>query len=222
MSSNGSSLAAVAPTLDQERALWQRGHRCVAGLDEVGRGAWAGPVVAAAVVLPADWVDLAAALAPVRDSKLLCANRRACCYDLVLESCLAWGVGVVPADDIDCIGIVPATRRAMRAALDSLCVPPTFLLIDALALDGVPTPQTAIIKGDRTCLSIAAASIIAKVTRDRLMRDMEAIHPGYGLAQHKGYGTPAHREALARLGSCPIHRRSYAPVALLDAVAYSD
>jgi ribonuclease HII len=177
-------------------------------------------VVAAAVILPADWPDLAAALAPVRDSKQLCASRRACCYDLVLECSLAWGVGIVCADEIDAIGIVPATRRAMCAALESLCISPTFLLIDALALDCLSTPQQPIIRGDRTCLSIAAASIIAKVTRDRLMRELEAIHPGYGLARHKGYGTPVHREALTRLGSSPIHRRTYAPVALLDAAVH--
>ncbi len=217
MSSRTEPQSAQAPTLAQERALWQQGYRCIAGIDEAGRGAWAGPVVAAAVILPAEQPCLAAALAPVRDSKLLSPRQRARCYDLVLEHALAWGAGAVPAAEIDRIGIVPATRLAMRAALAGLCIAPTYLLIDALALDGVALPQRAIIKGDRCCLSIAAASIIAKVTRDRLMRELDAAMPGYALAQHKGYGTAKHRAALARLGSSPLHRHSYAPVALQDA-----
>ncbi len=217
MSSRTAPPIPLAPTLEQERALWQQGYRCIAGIDEAGRGAWAGPVVAAAVILPANRPGLADALAPVRDSKLLSPRQRACCYDLVLEHALAWATGAVSAAEIDRIGIVPATRRAMRAALDGLVIPPEHLLIDALPLNEVPLPQRAIIKGDRICLSIAAASILAKVTRDRLMRELDAAQPGYALAQHKGYGTAMHRAALARLGSSPLHRHSYAPVALQDA-----
>jgi ribonuclease HII len=217
VSSSTSPLAESAPTLAQERSLWQQGYKCIAGIDEAGRGAWAGPVVAAAVVLPVEQDNLAGALAPVRDSKLLSPYRRACCYDLVLENALAWGVGAVAAQEIDRIGIVPATRLAMGMAVERLCLRPDYMLIDAVTLDRAAIPQRAIIKGDRTSLSIAAASIVAKVTRDRLMRDLDAAHPGYGLAQHKGYGTPGHREALERLGSCSLHRHSFAPVAMQDA-----
>jgi ribonuclease HII len=218
LSSNNSLLAETIPTLTQERILWQQGYRCIAGMDEAGRGAWAGPVVAAAVILPQGCPELADLLSPVRDSKLLAPHRRSCCYDLVLEHALCWAVGAVPAAEIDRIGIVPATRLAMHQALERLPIEPAYLLIDALQLDRVPTPQRAIIRGDRTCLSIAAASIIAKVTRDRLMCDLNAVHPGYGLAQHKGYGTPGHRQALGRLGSSPLHRHSFRPVALRNAL----
>ena len=216
--SNHSLLAETIPTLAEERDLWRRGYRCIAGMDEAGRGAWAGPVVAAAVILPPNRSDLDECLSPVRDSKLLTPHPRACCYDLVLEHALCWGIGAVAAAEIDRIGIVPATRRAMRQALERLCVAPAYLLIDGLALDILPMPQRAIPKGDRTCLSIAAASIIAKVTRDRLMRDLDVAHPGYGLAQHKGYGTRQHRKALARLGASPLHRHSFRPVALRNAL----
>ncbi len=218
MAFTSSLLTDSTPTLAQERILWQQGYECIAGMDEAGRGAWAGPVVAAAVILPYDQPDLDDLLSPVRDSKLLAPHPRDCCYDLVLEHALCWGVGAVPAAEIDCIGIVPATRLAMRLAMECLPIPPAYLLIDALHLDRVPTPQRAIIKGDRTCLSIAAASIIAKVTRDRMMREMDATHPGYGLAQHKGYGTPQHRHALARLGASPLHRHSFRPIALRNAL----
>ena len=210
------------PDLTVERRLWTNGYRRIAGLDEAGRGAWAGPVVAAAVVLPAERPDLAVALAPVRDSKLLSPRQRALCYDLVLEHALAWGTGAVCAAEIDRIGIVPATRLAMRHALAGLCIRPAHLLIDALTLEEVGIPQRATVKGDRICLSIAAASIIAKVTRDRMMRELDAALPGYALARHKGYGTPQHRVALARLGSSPHHRHSYAPVAQRDALECHD
>ncbi len=212
----------MMPHLQEERVLWRQGYRCIAGIDEAGRGAWAGPVVAAAVILPPDRRGLAADLAPVRDSKLLSPRQRARCYDLVLEHALAWGAGLASAEEIDKMGIVPATRLAMRRALAALPMAPVHLLIDALTLGDVALPQRAIVKGDRCCLSIAAASIMAKVTRDRLMRDLDACHPGYALRQHKGYGTPAHREALMRLGSSPIHRHSYAPVALRDALVCDD
>ena len=216
MSSNNSLLAEIIPTLTQERILWQQGYRCIAGMDEAGRGAWAGPVVAAAVVLPRDFSTLADCLATVRDSKLLTPHRRAVCYDLVLDYALAWGVGAVPSDEIDRIGIMPSTRLAMRIALDNLCIRPDFLLIDYITLDDVDVAQQGIVKGDRYVLSIAAASIVAKVTRDRQLIEMEHFYNGYGLAQHKGYGTRQHREALDRLGPTGYHRHSFAPVAILD------
>jgi ribonuclease HII len=221
LSSNREPHTSAVPHLQEEHALWRLGYRCIAGIDEAGRGAWAGPVVAAAVVLPPAWPGLSAALGPVRDSKLLSPRQRALCYDLVLQHALAWATGAVSAAEIDRVGIVPATRLAMRHALAALCIRPAHLLIDALTLE-IGIPQRAIVKGDRICLSIAAASIIAKVTRDRMMRELDAAHPGYALARHKGYGTPQHRAALARLGSSPFHRHSYAPVALQDALECHD
>ncbi len=204
------------PDLAQECALWQQGYERIAGLDEAGRGAWAGPVVAAAVILPARRPDLAELLAPVRDSKLLTPSRRATCYDLIIAHAVDHGVGMVCAEEIDRLGIVPATREAMRRALAALSAPPDYLLIDALSLPESPCPQRAIIKGDRDHLSIAAASIIAKVTRDRWMASLDAAWPGYGLARHKGYGTRAHLEALRARGSTPQHRHTFAPIRALD------
>lgn len=200
------------PDLAEERGLWAQGTMRVAGLDEAGRGAWAGPVVAAAVILPPGLSDLAQLLAPVRDSKLLTPRRRELCYDLITTHALAYGAGFVSAEEIDRIGILPATRQAMLLALESLPVPPDFLLIDALRLPQAPLPQRAFIKGDRDHLSIAAASIVAKVTRDRWMRALDERLPGYGLSRHKGYGTPEHLAALRALGPSAEHRHTFAPV----------
>ena len=199
------------PTWQEEAALAQVGAARVAGVDEAGRGAWAGPVVAGAVILPAS-AALRLALAGVRDSKQCSPAERNALYEVVCRDALTVGVGVVPAAVIDAIGIVPATRRAMREAVAQLSPAPDHLLIDALLLPDVAVPQRAIIKGDALCLSIAAASIIAKVTRDRLLVALDAEHPGYGFAQHKGYGTPAHRRALVERGVCVEHRRTYAPI----------
>jgi ribonuclease HII len=201
------------PDLAHECGLWAHGYHHVAGLDEVGRGAWAGPVVAAAVVLPPDRLDLPTFLAPVRDSKLLTPRSREHCYELVCACALSYGVGAVPADEIDRLGIVPATRLAMELALQSLAFLPDYLLIDALDLPLVPIPQWAAPKADRDLLSVAAASIVAKVSRDHWMVALDARLPGYGLAQHKGYGTAEHRAALQVLGPSPQHRRSFAPIA---------
>lgn len=200
------------PDLSYERIFWQQGASRVAGLDEAGRGPWAGPVVAAAVILPAD-PAVGAALTGVRDSKQLSAQQRAQLLPIIQQVALAWGVGAVPADQIDRLGIVPATRMAMEQALAALPVPPQALLIDAVRLPAIPLPQRNVIHGDALCLSIAAASIVAKVTRDRLMAEMDERYPGYGFARHKGYGTRVHAQALATLGACPLHRRSFAPVA---------
>jgi len=204
------------PDLARERGLWAQGYLRVAGLDEAGRGAWAGPVVAAAVVLPPDAPDLRQALLPVRDSKLLTPRCRERCYGLILGQAMDYGVGLVSSVEIDRIGIVPATRRAMRQALEALSVPPDYLLIDALPLPQVDIPQCALPKGDLYHLSISAASIIAKVTRDRWMIGLDWRLPGYGMAQHKGYGTRQHRAALWSLGASSQHRHSYAPIRALD------
>jgi len=204
------------PDLAVERGLWARGYVRIAGLDEAGRGAWAGPVVAAAVVLPPHTPDLARRLEPVRDSKLLTPRRRELCYGLILEQALDWGVGLVPSAEIDRLGIVPATRAAMLQALEALSPPPDYLLIDALSLPEVPIPQWAMPKGDLYRLSISAASVIAKVYRDRWMVRLDRRLPGYGLARHKGYGTRQHRAALCSLGATPEHRHSYAPIRALD------
>jgi ribonuclease HII len=198
------------PSLTEERALLAQGYRFVAGIDEVGRGALAGPVAAAAVILPprlnATWLSL------VRDSKQLSAKKRQFLAQRLREKALSLGVGMVSHQDIDSKGIVWATRQAMRLAVAELKPAPDFLLIDGLALPAVKLPQKHIIKGDCLCLSIACASTVAKVARDQLMADLGQEHPGYGFAAHKGYGTAEHLDALRRLGVCPIHRRSFAPV----------
>ncbi len=186
----------------------------VAGLDEAGRGAWAGPVVAGAVILPLERPDLAAALDGVRDSKLLSPAQREVLAPLVRETALAAAVGFASAQEVETLNVVGATRQAMMRALAALSVEPEALLIDGrtLRLRASKLPQQSLKDGERHSLSIAAASILAKVTRDRLMAELDTEHPGYGFAQHKGYGTPQHRQALAALGPCPIHRRTYAPV----------
>ena len=205
------------PNLAEELRLWSAGVALVAGLDEAGRGAWAGPVVAAAVVLPSDEPSCAGLLEFVRDSKLLSPRQRDHCYDLVCGHSLGYGIGQCGSRTIDRIGIVPATHEAMRRALFALPTWPESLLIDALTIPEVALPQRGIPKGDRTCLSIAAASVLAKVSRDRLMAGMDARMPGYGMARHKGYGTRQHRAALYALGPTSQHRLSFAPLRALRA-----
>lgn len=199
------------PALDRERDLWQAGVLQVAGVDEAGRGAWAGPVVAGAVVLPPG-DENAGILAGVDDSKALTARQRAALYDVVTGWAAGWAAGVASAAEIDRLGILPATRLAMQRAVDALDPPPQHLLIDHVRLPGLPIAQHSITHGDRLVLSIAAASVVAKVTRDRLMAAADDDYPGYGFARHKGYGTPEHQERLHRLGPCPIHRTSFQPV----------
>ena len=186
----------------------------MAGLDEAGRGAWAGPVVAAAVVFPANRDDLPDRLPGVRDSKLMTRRQRETWATRICELALAVGVGETPADQVDAIGLIAATRSAMRAALAALSLTPDYLLIDHLRLTGVSTPQIPLTHGDARVLSIAAASVIAKVARDRRMAELDEAYPEYGFALHKGYGTASHREALAAHGPSPIHRFTYAPVAM--------
>lgn len=208
-------MAQVRPTLSAERMARARGYGILAGVDEAGRGCLAGPVVAAAVILPLQSSSFLGRLRGVRDSKLLSARQRQALAAEVQAVAVGIGVGVSSSWEIDRVGIVLATRRAMVRAVRSLQPPPDFLLIDALRLPQLPCPQQAIIKGDRLCLSIAAASVVAKVTRDEWMDTLARVWPGYGFHAHKGYATAAHERALARLGPTPIHRRTFAPVAAL-------
>ncbi len=203
-----------APTLQEEMALCEQGYTLVAGLDEVGRGCLAGPVVVAAVILPLQLplADLYTRFAGVNDSKQLTAAARARLYDVIMQHALAVSIGVGSVELIDTCNILQATKYSMRDAIKNLAPAPQALLLDALLLPDVALPQRAIIKGDALCLSIAAASIIAKVTRDRMMHELHAVYPDYGFAQHKGYGTPAHLVALRQYGVTPHHRRSFAPV----------
>jgi ribonuclease HII len=208
------------PTLEFEHACWLRGLARVAGIDEAGRGAWAGPVVAAAVILPRvrrmkNWWHSVALrpLARVRDSKLLSPAQRAALFEPICALALAHAIGLATRDEIDTLGIVRATRLAMQRAAEALAIPPDALLIDALKLSAVPLPQKAIVRGDQLSLSIACASILAKVTRDRMMVELDARLPGYAFARHKGYGTAQHRAALQRLGVSSAHRVTFSPVA---------
>ncbi len=190
--------------------LEAQGYRLIAGIDEAGRGALAGPVVAAAVILPRD-IDTTW-LTQVKDSKLLRPSEREYLFPYIQDVAVSTGVGIIPPGIIDSHGIVHATRLAMKMAVEQLSPPPDTLLIDYMSLPEVPLPQKGIKYGDSLCYSIACASIIAKVTRDRLMVELDMTYPGYGLAQHKGYGTAAHVSCLNRLGLSPVHRRSFKPV----------
>jgi ribonuclease HII len=192
-------------------ALIRQGYSFIAGVDEAGRGCLAGPVVAAAVILPPD-ADSATCLMGVRDSKQMTAQARERFYEVIMRYALAIGVGMGSVELIDERNILQATKYAMSVAIAQLSIPPQALLLDALHLPDLPLPQRSIIKGDTCCLSIAAASVIAKVTRDRLMIQLHEQYPAYGFAQHKGYGTEAHLAALREHGVTPIHRKSFAPV----------
>ena len=212
-------LSTPVPTRDEEFSLYRQGYSLVAGVDEVGRGPLAGPVMAAAVILPqeleAPWLPL------VRDSKALSSAQREWLLPRIQEEALAVGVGLVEPAEIDTLGIVAATRKAMGFALSHLPPQPHYLLVDALPLHWRGVPCKALIKGDARCTAIAAASIVAKVTRDHFMQSQDILHPGYGFARHKGYATPEHLIALQRLGPSAIHRRSFAPVrALATRVPY--
>ena len=194
----------------EERIAWTEGYRCIAGIDEAGRGAWAGPVVAASVVLPYETVPPG-----VNDSKLLTPAQREALFDRILALARGVGIGIVEASVIDEINILRAAHEAMRLALTDLPkgLQPDLALIDGLPVRPFPVAQVAIVRGDSHSASIAAASILAKVTRDRILREADLLYPGYGFASHKGYGTPQHREALTKLGPCPLHRLTFRPVA---------
>lgn len=200
------------PDLAEEWQLRAAGYGRVAGVDEAGRGCWAGPVVAAAVVLGAAALDEPARLRGVNDSKQLSAHQRLALRTAIEREAVGIGVGVVPAFLIDTHGIVGATRLAMELAVLHLPHLPEALLIDALRLPSCPLPQRDIIRGDSISLSIAAASIIAKTTRDRLMIQWGRRYPAFGFGQHKGYGTAEHARAIERWGTTPLHRRSFRPL----------
>ncbi|TAK29763.1 MAG: ribonuclease HII [Chloroflexota bacterium] len=199
------------PNLLLEMRALAEGHRYIAGVDEAGRGPLAGPVVAAAVILPlgrgAGWLHLP------RDSKQLTAQQREEVFAVITSEALSYGVGAASAAQIDALGIVPATRLAMMTAIAELRLQPNFVLVDAVRLPDLKAPHDAVIKGDDLSVSIAAASIVAKVVRDRQMVELDRLYPGYGFARHKGYPTEAHLKAMAELGPCPEHRRSFRPVA---------
>ncbi|MBX3060327.1 MAG: ribonuclease HII [Anaerolineae bacterium] len=191
----------------------QHGPLYIAGIDEAGRGALAGPVVAAAVMLPLDNPDALAQLAEVNDSKQLTPLARERLFSRITHHASSYAIALEPAEVIDEIGILPATKRAMSTAVTQLPLPAQHLLIDGnIRLPTLNLPQQAIIRGDAHSLSIAAASILAKVTRDWLMVELDAAYPAYGFARHKGYGTANHLAALAQHGPCPHHRHSFAPI----------
>ncbi|MBM3120155.1 MAG: ribonuclease HII [Chloroflexi bacterium] len=198
------------PSLVEENGLSSRGYHLIAGVDEAGRGALAGPVVAAAVILPQcpdfPW------LKSVRDSKEIPSAKRESLFSLITQEAVSFGIGVIDHQIIDSIGILKATRLAMCQAVEQLTCLPDFLLIDFLTLPQLKISQKPIIRGDKLCLSIACASIVAKVTRDRIMVELDQLHPGYGFANHKGYGTKQHVSCLHQHGPSPIHRRYFAPV----------
>jgi len=199
-----------SPSFIEEERLWQQGYRFVAGIDEVGRGPLAGPVVAAAVILSPE--SRLSWLLQVRDSKRLAPRKREFLSSCIQREALAVGVGVVPPETIDACGIVAATRLAMRLAVEKLAQFPDFLLIDWITMPELDIPQRSITRGDNLSRSIAAASILAKVHRDRLMMEYDSLYSGYGFARNKGYPTTEHLAKLRCLGCCPIHRASFAPV----------
>ncbi len=198
------------PSFAEEKLLRAQGYRLIAGVDEVGRGALMGPVVAAAIILPdsikSRWKG------KVRDSKQLSPEIREYLYDFIKEAAISIGIGSSSNDVIDNVGIARATRLAMIAAIEQLKPEPQYLLIDYVHLPETSLPQKGVTDGDSLCFSIASASIIAKVTRDRLVVEMDRDYPGYGFAEHKGYGTREHLECLRKKGPCPLHRRSFSPV----------
>ena len=198
------------PNLDEEDKLKSQGYELIAGIDEVGRGALAGPVVASAVILPhpanLPWLGL------VRDSKELTSKKRESLFDLINKEAVAVGIGIISSQVIDSVNILKATKLAMMQAVEKLPKQPNFLIIDRVTLSQCSIPQRGITRGDKLCLSIACASIIAKVTRDRIMEEFDIMYPGYGFAQHKGYGTGRHISCLQKFGPSPIHRLYFAPV----------
>jgi len=198
------------PSFAEEKKLEAQGYHLIAGIDEVGRGALAGPVAAAAVILPSN-ID-APWLNQVKDSKQLAPAKREYLSHRIREIAISVGIGMAPHKIVDSHGIIIATRLAMKLAINQLSPPPESLLIDYMSLPDVPLPQKGIRDGDSLCISIACASIIAKVARDHLMIELDQAYPGYGLARHKGYGTKEHLSCLRRLGPLSIHRQSFKPV----------
>jgi ribonuclease HII len=205
------SLLPEAPDLSYERNLWQQGCRYIAGIDEAGRGPIAGPISAAAVILP-PYEMIQQTLQGVRDSKQMFPEDRVYWSLRIKESASAYGIGFASSEEIDSHGIMDGLYLAIQRALSALSIQPDHLLVDYLTLPGCKQPQTAIVKGDARSLSIAAASVLAKTARDQLLCELDEIYPGYGFGAHKGYCTPSHLHALETLGPCPIHRKSFRPI----------
>jgi len=190
---------------EQENELRKKGFKYICGIDEAGRGPLAGPVVVASVIMPADSM-----IEGVNDSKKVSEKKREKIYDQILEEAISYGVAIIGQDEIDEINILNATKKGLTVSLQELSQRPDLILVDALnGIDTMGIPYDSIIKGDAKCYSIAAASIIAKVTRDRIMREWDSVYPEYGFEKHKGYGTAAHIAAIREHGLCPIHRRSF-------------
>lgn len=203
----------MLPTMQEELALIEAGHTLVAGIDEAGRGCWAGPVVAAAVLVDRVALERLARLGGVNDSKQVSRRRRSLLAERIRACVTGWGIGAVPSFVIDTHGILNATRAAMQIALLQLPILPHALLIDAVQLHGWPCPQRALIRGDSQCLAIAAASILAKVARDSMMEQLNQAMPAYHFQIHHGYGTQLHEQALYQHGPCSQHRRTFRPLA---------
>lgn len=220
-------MSAKPPSPDRlhfERELWGRGVAPIAGVDEAGRGPLAGPVVVAAVILPEAWAHAGVPehFQGLNDSKKLSSTARDRYFELLLaDPTIRQSIVVVSHSEIDRLNILAATHSGMNQALRSLPCRPAHALIDGTQVRSLTFPQSALVKGDSRSYSIAAASILAKVTRDRLMMDADRLYPGYGFATHKGYPTPDHLDAIRRLGPCPIHRRSFAPIRQPDPELFS-
>ena len=190
---------------EQEKQLREKGFKVICGIDEAGRGPLAGPVVVASVIMPENSM-----IEGVNDSKKISEKKREKLYDQILEEAISYGVGIIGQDEIDEINILNATKKALTLSLKELTTKPDLIIVDALThIDTMGIPYESIIKGDAKCYSIASASIIAKVTRDRIMREWDSVYPEYGFIQHKGYGTAKHISAIKEYGLCPIHRKSF-------------
>jgi ribonuclease HII len=190
---------------EYENELYKQGIELIAGVDEVGRGPLVGPVVCACVILPKDYYN-----EEINDSKKITEKKREKLYDQILEEAISYGVGIIGQDEIDEINILNATKKGLTMSLKELTVKPDLILVDALEhIDTLGIPYESIIKGDAKAYSIAAASIIAKVTRDRIMREYDEVYPEYGFAKHKGYGTAMHIQAIKEHGPCPLHRKTF-------------
>lgn len=190
---------------EQEKELREKGFNMICGIDEAGRGPLAGPVVVASVIMPSDSM-----IEGVNDSKKVSEKKREKLYDLILSEAISYGVGIIGQDEIDEINILNATKKGLTISLQELTQKPDLIIVDALNnIDTLGTKYESIIKGDAKCYSIAAASIIAKVTRDRIMREWDKVYPQYGFVAHKGYGTVAHIKALKEYGACPLHRKTF-------------
>lgn len=188
-----------------EQELRTKGFSTICGIDEAGRGPLAGPVVVASVIMPVDSM-----IEGVNDSKKISEKKREKLYDLILEEAISYGVGIIGQEEIDDINILNATKKGLTMSLQELTVKPDLIVVDALThIDTLGIPYESVIKGDAKCYSIAAASIIAKVTRDRIMREWDKIYPEYGFEQHKGYGTAKHVAVIKEIGACPLHRKSF-------------